>query len=183
MAIAMRGHPSLASAQANIKGAEFDLLRAQTGRRPTLTLNGSIDYTNNATTDGTSATVSLSGNLPIYSGGELSSLVRQAQSIVDRRKAELQNAARTVQQDVALSWANLNVARASIRASRQEIRAAGLASLADLAEDFGETWVSAPDSERSGASHAFTLRTHLRIEEVASRRFRRVSMKRLTPWV
>lgn len=125
--IAVREHPNLKAAQANIEGAEYDLMRAQAGRRPTLSLNGSIDYTDNSQGDGTSANLSLTGNLPLYQGGEIDSLMRQAQSLVDRRKAELQNTARTVKQDVALAWSNLNVARSSIVASRQEIRAAKLA--------------------------------------------------------
>lgn len=51
------------------------------------------------------------------------------------------------------------------------VRAAGIASLARLAERFGEVWVSAPDKEQSGASHAFTLRAHLRVETVEERIF------------
>jgi len=77
--------------------------------------------------DQVSGSVSLNGSMPLFDGGTNDSLVRQAYSVLDRRKAELQDAARTVQQNTAISWANLEVARASIRSSRQQIRAARVA--------------------------------------------------------
>lgn len=170
LAIGMREHPSLKSAQANITGAEFDLLRAKSGRKPSLTLNGSLDYNDNVQTSGTSATLSLSGNLPIYQGGSISSLVRQAQSILDRRKAELVDAARTVQQDVALSWANLNVARSSIVASRQEIRAAKLAfdGVREEAKLGARTTLDTLDAEQDVLNAESGLAAALRDEYVAA---------------
>jgi 5'-nucleotidase len=51
------------------------------------------------------------------------------------------------------------------------ILAPGLDSLARVAERFGETWVVAPDVERSGVSHAITLTEPLRACMIAPRRY------------
>lgn len=45
------------------------------------------------------------------------------------------------------------------------INAPGLWALCDAVRDLGEVWVVAPDQERSGVSHAFTLATPLRVEK------------------
>ena len=129
-AISMREHPALAAARASVTAAEFDLARAEAAKRPTVSLNGSLNYSVNSPVygeDSTSASVSLNGSQTLFDGGRNDSLVRQAFSVLDRRKAELQDSARTIQQEVALAWSNLEVARASIRASRQQIRAARIA--------------------------------------------------------
>lgn len=42
------------------------------------------------------------------------------------------------------------------------INAPGIWALADAVKDLGEIWIVAPDRERSGVSHAFTLMTPLR---------------------
>ena len=129
-AIAVRDHPDIRIAQANVRSAEFDLKRSEAGRSPVVSLDGGVSYTKNTPIygdDSTAANVTLRGTMPLYRGGSIDSLERQARAILDRRLAELQNAARTVRQNVAVAWANLGVARSSIAASQQEIRAARLA--------------------------------------------------------
>ncbi|MSP92897.1 MAG: 5'/3'-nucleotidase SurE [Myxococcales bacterium] len=49
--------------------------------------------------------------------------------------------------------------------------APGLDALARIAGRLGEVWVVAPDTERSGVSHAITLFKPLRLREVGPRRF------------
>lgn len=46
------------------------------------------------------------------------------------------------------------------------ILAPGLAALAEAAAPLGEVVVCAPETERSGSSHAITLHSHLRVDEV-----------------
>ena len=46
------------------------------------------------------------------------------------------------------------------------IFAPGLQILYDSISTFGETWVVAPDKERSGAGHAITLTEPLRVQEL-----------------
>jgi 5'-nucleotidase len=51
------------------------------------------------------------------------------------------------------------------------IHATGIAVLARVAERFGEVWVVAPDTERSGVSHAITLFKPLRLKQIQPRWF------------
>ncbi len=46
------------------------------------------------------------------------------------------------------------------------ILAPGLAALAEAMQDLGEVLVCAPETERSGSSHAITLHSHLRTDEI-----------------
>jgi 5'-nucleotidase len=48
------------------------------------------------------------------------------------------------------------------------IAAPGLRALKDALAGLGDLWVVAPEGERSGVSHAFSLATPLRVEEVRS---------------
>lgn len=171
--IAMKDHPQLVGARANITAAEFDLERSKGANRPTLSLNANIDYTRNTQIDGfddTSASISLNGGMPLLSGGENASLVRQAQSILDRRKAELQDAARTVKQNVAFAWSDLKVARASIAASQQEIRAARLAfeGVQEEAKLGARTTLDALDAEQDVLNAESGLVSARRDEYVAA---------------
>jgi len=125
--IAMREHPALIAARFNEKAAEFDLSRARAARLPTVALAGSIDYSNSTAVFGggenTSASIALTGNIPIYQGGALSSAMRSAAEILASRKAATQNTMRTVRQSTASAWANVRVARASITAAKLQIEA------------------------------------------------------------
>ena len=129
-AIAKREHPSIKAGQSAQMAAEFDLVRAKAAKKPRLSLGANVTYSKNAGIygqDQTSGALSLSGRVPLYDGGANNSLIRQAHAVLDRRKAELQDSGRIVEQDTAIAWANLDVARASIRSSRQQIRAARIA--------------------------------------------------------
>lgn len=52
------------------------------------------------------------------------------------------------------------------------ILAPGLAALAEAVQDLGEVLVCAPETERSGSSHAITLHSHLRTDEIKPGWFR-----------
>lgn len=128
--IAVREHPTIKAAQAAIVAAEWGVERARAAKKGTISLNGSVSYSLNTPVfddDQTSASVSLNGSVPIYDGDRSNSLVRQALTVLERRKAELQSAARDIKNATAISWTQYEVAQASIRASRQEIRAARVA--------------------------------------------------------
>ena len=51
------------------------------------------------------------------------------------------------------------------------IRAGGLDALATAAEELGEVWVIAPETEQSAMAHALTLHHPLRIRQYGERRF------------
>lgn len=172
-AIAMRTHPQLAAARANIAAAEANLDRARAGRSLQVTLNGQVAYNRNTPIDGQhtgSANLSLNGNMPLYQGGQLDSVARQAQHVLDQRKAELQTTARQIQQQVALSWSGLRVARASIQASREEIRAARLAfeGVREEAKLGARTTLDTLDAEQSALNAETGLVAAQRDEYVAA---------------
>ena len=128
--IAIQNHPTIEAAQHNIRSAELDVERARAANKGTVDVSGSVSYDLNQPTDGddrASANVSLGYDVPLYTGGRTESLIRQASGVLEQRQAQLQDAARGIRQAVALAWSQLDVARASIRASRQEIRAAQIA--------------------------------------------------------
>ncbi len=127
--IAMREHPALVAARFNEKAAEFDLARARAARSPTLGIGGSVDYSNSNQPpifgggERTSASVALTGKMPIYQGGALSSAMRSAAEILASRKANTQDTMRSVRQSTASAWANVRVANASITAAKLQIEA------------------------------------------------------------
>lgn len=125
-AIAMREHPSLDAARARLTAAEHDVERARGAVRPSVSLTGSLAHTEGSSSDN-SASVTLKGSMPIFSGGRLSSLIRQAQQVRSQRKFEVQDTGRAIALATAIAWADLKVARASIRARRQQIEAAQIA--------------------------------------------------------
>jgi len=61
------------------------------------------------------------------------------------------------------------------------INAAGLWALAEAVRDLGEVWIVAPERERSGVSHAFTLATPLRFAHHPRRGFNNVYAVSGTP--
>ena len=131
--IAMRAHPMIKASRFAEKAAEFDIARARSANLPTVSLGGSVEYSNTPNmfgpgrSAGTKATVSISGQLPIYNGGVLSSSMRSAAQILESRKASTQNVMCQVRQSTASSWANIRVAVASITAASLQIEASQIA--------------------------------------------------------
>ena len=131
-AIAMRDHPSLLAARFSQTQAEFGLVQARAGLKPTVDLSGGISLDRAPTMGGgddntASAQARLQGTIPLYAGGRLSSAVRQAEQTVAARKYDVQNSARLIRQNVAGAWSNMEVARALIQANRLEVEAAQVA--------------------------------------------------------
>lgn len=129
--IAMREHPSILATRFAEKAAEYDIARARAARLGTVSLGGTVEYTNVPgpldRIENTQATISLSGQIPIYNGGVLSSSIRSAAQILESRKATTQNVMRQIRQATASSWANIRVGRASIVAANLQIEASQIA--------------------------------------------------------
>lgn len=122
--IAVRQHPSVLQAQHQVAAAEWNVRRAEAGTRPTISATGQAGTDNK----GNSAEqLSLTLTQPIYYGGQLSSAYRQAVANSDQAKAGLMQATLTVQQNVDNAWSQLSVARASIAANQEQVRAAQVA--------------------------------------------------------
>lgn len=133
-AIALRRNPDIIEAQYAERAAVFDYQRAVAARRPDVraTAEASWQELDEALQNGEErdllGQVGVSATVPIYTGGRISSLVRQAQSLVERRQSELQAVGREVTEAVAAAWTELDVAEAQIPARRQQVEAARVAA-------------------------------------------------------
>ncbi len=127
--LAVRSHPEILQAQREVTVAELNVAVARAAMQPTVNLGGRLgltetydrpDYTR-------SGEISLGVGGPIYRGGELSSLVRQAQARRDASRADLIVISDQLAQQAGDAWAQLQVARAAREASIRQIRAAEVA--------------------------------------------------------
>lgn len=126
---ALRLHPELISQQHRVALAELNILIAQASMKPEVTLQGNYGYSRDLDSQDFSrgGSISLGAQGPIYQGGRLSSLVRQAMAQRDQARAVLLNTARQIRQGVANAYVQLNVSRSSIQSSQNQVRAAQVA--------------------------------------------------------
>lgn len=124
VAVGLTQHPEIRGAQRNVTVSELAIEAARLALRPTVTgsANLSIDEDGN---DSENVTVRLSG--PIYRGGAIASAIREAQARRDAARADLLETSEAVAQGIASAWADVEVARAVLVASDEQVRAARLA--------------------------------------------------------
>ncbi|MEM9010229.1 MAG: TolC family outer membrane protein [Pseudomonadota bacterium] len=182
VAIAMREHPSIRAARFNELAANFAVDSARAAFRPTIDIIGSVgvDRTSSEISGifgsgrvndtETSASVGVTASVPIITGGVLSSGVREAIALVEQTKAELHDTARLIRQAVGESYASLEVARASIVASREAIRAARIAfeGVREEALLGARTTLDVLDAETELLEAQTTLASAERDEDVAA---------------
>ena len=127
--IAVRNHPSILSAQRQVSAAELTVNRVGTTLGPTVSARADFGVTNNYgnTNYSDDASVSLIMRQPIYQGGGLNSNIRQAMASRDATRANLLNVQRDVVQEANNAYVRLEVARASLIATGEQIRAAQVA--------------------------------------------------------
>lgn len=135
--IAVRQNPAVVAARFNERAAVSDFDRARAASRLTISASGQVDYTwqkvmpqfgrERITDESYNLSGSIDANVPLYSGGRNSSLIRQAQQVLEQRKFEVQDSGRQVIEQVNNSWTQLDVARASIVANREQVVAAQIA--------------------------------------------------------
>lgn len=121
---AVRNHPSVLETQHAVSAAELNIRRAEAALRPTITLQGYVE------TDpefDESRQIGIQAGGPIYSGGRLSSQIRQFMSRRDATRAGLHLVRLGVEQQVGNAYSFLQAARASRVASDQQINAAQVA--------------------------------------------------------
>ncbi len=123
---AVRRHPDMIAAQHSVAVAELNVLIAEGAMKPTLSVTGSYGVTNEFDNGDFSrgGTVALQGSGPIYRGGELSSLVRQALARRDQARAGLHVVRLSIEQGVGNAYAQLRVARANKSSFQEQVRAA-----------------------------------------------------------
>lgn len=128
-AIAVQSHPDLVAVQHLVAANEISIKIAEASMRPTVSLVGRIgateNFDNEAFTRGGSVGINAGG--PIYSGGKLRSLVRQSRANRDATRGQLHTVRNAVQQDVAVAFVQLDVARASTESFKVQVRAATVA--------------------------------------------------------
>lgn len=125
-AIALANHPDIKGVQRQIAAAELNLERSRRAVNPSVTASGSTSFDIERDV-GRVDTLSLTLGGPIYQGGSINALARQAQTQVDTSRADLHLALNTIEEAVEVSYARLAVARASIVATNERIRAAEVA--------------------------------------------------------
>ncbi len=128
-AIALRTHPDMEAAQRAVKVSDINILRAEAAMKPTVTLQGRVGASSSLSLqdDTQFGSLSLNAGGPIYQGGRLSALLRQAQARRDASRGELHTVRHNVAQNVGIAWSQLRVARATAAANQEQIRAARVA--------------------------------------------------------
>ncbi|MCA3557120.1 MAG: TolC family protein, partial [Rhodobacter sp.] len=122
--VALRTHPSIRQAQREVKAAELNVERARANLRPSISAQANLSVDQ----DGLQQRgVGLNFNQTIYSGGALSSALRQSMANRDASLAGLKQRGVEVAENVGTVWSNLDVADASITATEQQIAAAQIA--------------------------------------------------------
>lgn len=123
--IALQGHPDLQRAQHEVSAADLNIQVARAALKPTLSAQGTTSW-DDEDFDG-NETLSLSFGGPIYRGGELSSLIRQAQQRSVAARANVHVVSDQISQGVGNAFARLQSAAANRQAVAGQIRAAQVA--------------------------------------------------------
>jgi outer membrane protein len=122
--IALRTHPSLLQAQHQVAAADFGMTLAAAQRLPTISADASLARTDNGIN---TSSVGVQMTQPLYAGGRLSSVHRQAIAQRDAARAGLRQTSIGIVQNVANAWADIAVARVQISATERQISAATIA--------------------------------------------------------
>lgn len=177
LALAEQQHPDLIAARFDARAAEANVKTAMGLALPQVSLNASAGYSDDSVfiddvpgaTDGNAVSVGVTASMPLWTGGRNASAVRQAQANLARSQALIHDTARTVRQTVSNSWSGLAVARASIVAARQQIKASQIAfdGVREEATLGARTTLDVLDAEQELASAKADLISALRDEYVA----------------
>ncbi|MGJ8611390.1 MAG: TolC family protein, partial [Octadecabacter sp.] len=119
-AFAVRRHPDVIAAQHGVSAAELNIRRAQAALNPSLSLGATLS----ADDEGDSArSLGLTYGGTLYQGGQLQSVIREAQANRDNARAGLLLTSQSISQNLGSAYAILRVAQASLAASNQQITA------------------------------------------------------------
>jgi len=127
-AAAAKGHPDVLAAQSQVKQAEIRLAQAEANAMPSISLSGSLSRSDQTSLNMTSsAHLGVEATIPLYQGGQIDSGVRQATAQLSSAKSALRVAVLNSDLQVGSAYARLNVARANMQATEQQIAAAQIA--------------------------------------------------------
>ena len=125
---AVQNHPDIIAIQHDIKQAEYNMKRAEGAYHPTVSLSSSLNYIDQEADDfQRSGSVSLSAEGPIYTGGRLPALLRQATARRDAQRSLLHLTRLRLEQEAGSAFALLQMARSGREASEEQIRASRVA--------------------------------------------------------
>ncbi|SDZ52342.1 outer membrane protein [Jannaschia faecimaris] len=122
--LALQIHPLIDAGQHDISAFTLLADARAADRLPTVSLRGQISRTRPETD---TASIGLTGRIPLYTGGRLPALQRQAIAQTHAARSGLGQTTREIVEGVGRAWALLEVSRAQISATRQGVRAAQLA--------------------------------------------------------
>ena len=120
-AFASRRNPDVIAAQHGVTATELNIRRAEAALNPTLRFGATLGLNDQGVS---SQRLDLTYGGTIYQGGQLQSVIRQAQARRDASRAVLLVTTQNVNQNVGNAYAVLNVARVSSEAAALQIRAA-----------------------------------------------------------
>ncbi len=183
--IALQENPNLRSAREQEEASRMAIRVARGLLLPTVTLQGSYQFqdrqaetnnlfndTFNPFDDRESEIFSLGVNLsvPLYQGGSAYSQLRQAKQLNSEDKLQITEAQRDVIEDIANSWEALRSARATIVASREQVRANEIAfeGVQQEAQVGSRTTLDVLDAEQELLDSRVNLVTSERNEYVAA---------------
>ncbi|MDG4648527.1 TolC family outer membrane protein [Roseibacterium sp. SDUM158017] len=129
-ALARQNTPGILRLQFEVQATDLSVERARAAYRPTISLDGAVSNTFESPQfgrEGESASIGLTLRQPIYRGGQLASLERQALAQSAAVRASLNQQTRIAIQTMGNAWAQLRIANAQIQAADQQISAAELA--------------------------------------------------------
>lgn len=129
-ALARRQNPAVIAAQFAERAAIADFDRALGAKGPSVSLNGFAGYQGHMMVgegDKLTGSLGIQGSIPLTTGGNLDSVVRQAQQQLEQRKSQVQEAGRTAVQGADDAWTQLQTARATILANQRQLEASRIA--------------------------------------------------------
>ena len=170
--LAMDNHPEIRAARFDEASARNDIASAQGQLLPTVSLSASASRTESSSSVNSGQnTASLQAQIvvPLYQGGAAYAGVRQSQALQSAAVSAIHDTTRQIRELVENAWSDLSVARSSIRAGRQQVRAAQLAfeGVREEAKLGARTTVDVLDAEQDLLDARTDLVASLRDEYVA----------------
>ncbi|PYE36886.1 outer membrane protein [Rhizobium sp. PP-F2F-G38] len=139
VAAGLRDNPQIIAAEYAVDAAGYRVKQAEGTMLPGVTIQGSVsrntgDSFNNGGIDNTSGSITARLQVPIYQGGAEYGQVRQAKERAGQQRIVVDSVRLDVEKTVVSAHAQLDAARASITANKEQIRAANQA-LAGVIEE------------------------------------------------
>jgi len=132
VALAMQNDPQILAARLEREASGSDVRTAIGATLPQVSLDATVNSSKTFNQDPEdlrteTAAIGVTVSFPLWTGGNLSSRVREAEAVVEATSADITSSMRTAARNVGVSWADLQVARASIRTQTIAVSAAQLA--------------------------------------------------------